>query len=289
MDTADIIANIKFDGKSFERLAGHGRPSDERDYEAFPDLRKWPEVTWYGGKLEGGAYDQRQKGYYHCVVIVRGKPRADFFASRYMGSAEVAHNAAVDAWHAFCLQNRWIRNEWGICVVNGVDVYVTKLVQQQLLKCSLRWMPLVKKYCWFADKNGLVYYASARVGDKKATPVKFHRIMFPDAAVVDHINGDGCDNRDENVRAVSHAINNRNKRVARNSVSGVTGVSYRIQDGREYWVAKWTPLGERAISKRFRFEHYGGSEGAFQAAVAARRAGASEENGYVQRPLNEDS
>jgi hypothetical protein len=43
---------------------------------------------------------------------------------------------------------------------------------------------------------------------------------------IDHINGDGCDNRIANLRDVSNADNHRNLRLMKTNISGVAGVRH---------------------------------------------------------------
>lgn len=50
---------------------------------------------------------------------------------------------------------------------------------------------------------------------------------------VDHINGNGLDNRRENLRLASHAQNLKNLKVPVNSTTGYKGVSYR-KDKRKF-------------------------------------------------------
>lgn len=68
-----------------------------------------------------------------------------------------------------------------------------------------------------------------------------HRIVWlwmtgtmPDT--IDHINGDGADNRFQNLRDVSHAENMKNKALNRNNASGHPGVIW--EKSKQLWVAR---------------------------------------------------
>lgn len=87
---------------------------------------------------------------------------------------------------------------------------------------------------------------------------------------IDHINGDGLDNRLSNLRVVAHADNNRNQRLHKTNSTGVAGVSWSKCAGK--WLAR--------ISSEGKTKYLGVFE-KFDDAVAARRA-AETEHGYHQ-------
>ena len=64
-----------------------------------------------------------------------------------------------------------------------------------------------------------------------------HYGSWPDGCI-DHINGNGLDNRIANLRCVSHVENMRNQRLRSSNSSGVTGVSFDAP--RKKWVASIT-------------------------------------------------
>lgn len=86
---------------------------------------------------------------------------------------------------------------------------------------------------WHVSRARYTAYAIRR--DKKNHVLMHREIMgFPDS-FVDHINGNGLDNRKENLRLVTHAENMRNRRVQANNKSGFRGV-HQKKDG--FWYAQ---------------------------------------------------
>ena len=81
---------------------------------------------------------------------------------------------------------------------------------------------------WYATPNRHTIYAGRKVRrpDGRQTTQLLHRFLTGDAwRQVDHINGDGLDNRRSNLRLATHAQNMRNRREQTNNSSGFRGVS----------------------------------------------------------------
>jgi hypothetical protein len=81
---------------------------------------------------------------------------------------------------------------------------------------------------------------------------------------IDHMDGDGLNNRLENLRLTDLSGNQRNKRVQKNSRTGVPGVTHHLRDG-------------FAVSCAGQYIGYFKN---FDEAVAARKK-AELENGYL--------
>lgn len=86
---------------------------------------------------------------------------------------------------------------------------------------------------------------------------------IPAGMCIDHINGDGLDNRLNNLRVTTLSGNQRNKRLAKNSRTGVPGVFHAARDGYAVTCAN----------------EYVGYSKDFATAVAMRKA-AEAEHGY---------
>ncbi|HWG89553.1 MAG TPA: HNH endonuclease [Candidatus Thermoplasmatota archaeon] len=101
-------------------------------------------------------------------------------------------------------------------------------------------------YHWYSTKMGEKTYAVApmHLPDGRVVLFAMHRFLVQPSPglMVDHINGDGLDNRRENLRVVTHAENMRNRKRPRNNKSGYKGVMY-LPDPRSHvspWKAKIT-------------------------------------------------
>lgn len=104
------------------------------------------------------------------------------------------------------------------------------------------WLSKWKWYAMMAPRVGVSAYYAVRqkaVGKKMQRTVWMHREIMrpPDGLEVDHIDGNGLNNRRHNLRSVTHQENGSNKphRHPRNT-SGYRGVVWH--KGQEKWIAQ---------------------------------------------------
>jgi len=99
----------------------------------------------------------------------------------------------------------------------------------------------VNKYKWHirGGKTSRTYYAVRIVGTgKNRKYISMHRVITdaPDGMVVDHINGNGLDNRKANLRLATNAQNARNKPKRKNTANSKYKGVKRIK-GSKRWYA----------------------------------------------------
>src|ERR1700722_16280431 len=98
---------------------------------------------------------------------------------------------------------------------------------------SVEKYEFISQWNWFAEKTSpqADWYARRHAYiDGKRVRIFMHSVLLPDADLVDHINGDTLDNRDENLRPVARAQNAWNRKTPSTSISGVKGVSRSASD-----------------------------------------------------------
>jgi hypothetical protein len=87
----------------------------------------------------------------------------------------------------------------------------------------------LNRWKWHASKTSDIFYAirKARV-DGNRQNISMHRqiLNFPSGMEVDHIDGNGTNNRRANLRICTHAENTHNQKLNRVNTSGFKGVSY---------------------------------------------------------------
>ncbi|AGN51638.1 HNH endonuclease [Vibrio phage eugene 12A10] len=87
---------------------------------------------------------------------------------------------------------------------------------------------------WMIHNDDRNFYVREGSGERRF----LHRVLTncPERMFVDHINGNGLDNRKINLRVVTKAENNRNTKLHCNNTSGKSGVYLRPETGK--WRAK---------------------------------------------------
>lgn len=91
-------------------------------------------------------------------------------------------------------------------------------------------------HTWHLEANGRTLYVRTNTRGKKGrhTTPRLHNLVMPGVEVVDHINGNGLDNRKSNLRPVTRLTNSRNARTRMDNTSGFPGVF----EARGRWGAK---------------------------------------------------
>jgi hypothetical protein len=85
---------------------------------------------------------------------------------------------------------------------------------------------LLKDYNWHLkpERNGNFYAHTNFYRNGKRTGGSVHRMICPEFKMIDHINGNGLDNRKENLRETTYQLNNKNKTKRKNRSSKYKGV-----------------------------------------------------------------
>lgn len=130
-----------------------------------------------------------------------------------------------------------------LLTIDGEECIKVHLTKGYYALVDLEYYIKVKDTIWQVSKGANTHYATAAHG------LKMHRIImglfYNDSKEVDHINGDGLDNRKANLRVCTRAENTLNCVRRRDNTSGYKGVCYK----RGRWEAyiqhnhKWRHIG----------------------------------------------
>ena len=122
--------------------------------------------------------------------------------------------------------------------VHGNTAFVT-LTKGYVAIIDADDLEIVNTSNWYASVKPRTVYAIRAVYNNGTQQIlRLHRIIMkaPFGMEVDHINGNGLDNRKINLRVVSKNENAKNKRMNLNNISGFKGVSWSNKRGK--WLSQ---------------------------------------------------
>ena len=114
--------------------------------------------------------------------------------------------------------------------------------QELIIDEEDKWILDEYSWCLWTTDNYHTFYVVSRYSMKEKRLIKgkrLHRLIMnpPDNMVIDHINGNGLDNRKSNLRITTQAKNNRNARKRKNAItSEYKGVHYDKRSNK--WIAQ---------------------------------------------------
>lgn len=134
------------------------------------------------------------------------------------------------------------------------------------------------KSCWQIQALGRVQLAHRIIWELISGPI-------PEGLQIDHIDGDRLNNRIENLRLVTPALNMRNRATGKHNRSGTKGVCLTSKG---YYQASFSDLSGKQQSKAFSCKRHG-KEQAFDLASSWRAERMAELNaagaGYTERHI----
>jgi hypothetical protein len=148
--------------------------------------------------------------------------------------------------------------------IDGDVAYVT-LTQGYEAIIDAADVPLVEGVNWYANNQpNTVYCVNRSQNETKKTTIRMHRVIMgdPDGFQIDHIDGDGLNNRKSNLRLATRCENNRNRKINKNNTSGLKGVFWIAS--RKRWRAEI-----KADGKKINLGYFNTPEAAHAAYVAA--------------------
>lgn len=234
--------------------------------------------AWEGGVPSGTVIKSKTHGFY----LRFGKNiavRCSFFATGKFGGLDKAREAAIHMRDILSLDLGLTANQYRLLTnqETGDAWYEMSLTHGKTMWFDVPDLARMTEQRWMAAPGGRSFYAVATNSKTKKTLA--HNLLTG-WELVDHIDGDGLNNRRSNLRPRTRYENTIHRKLSFANTSGVAGVYYRAAGDRK-WARYVASIGggdnkEHASYSVLQW----GEEEAFRLAVEWRRK-KEQERGYT--------
>jgi hypothetical protein len=188
-------------------------------------------TDWVHHRLAGCIWWNKQKQFVEATLICKTKKERRFFSLKKYGTIDKAKEAAEKYQKEWVMKDPFKRshNPYRHLSETDTEIWLDNL-QRTVLVSSNRLDEILKfgHWCGIPKENGACYAYHA----KKQGNTMMHRFLLdaPSDKVVDHIDGNGLNNRTENIRLATLSENSRNMKLSIRNKTGVNGLRHRTHN-----------------------------------------------------------
>jgi hypothetical protein len=132
---------------------------------------------------------------------------------------------------------------------------------------DLKYFEHIKNFTWTSHKiikHNTYYIVTTIKKENQQTTLLFHRLIKSEYKMIDHINREGCDNRETNLRETTKKENQLNCRLRKTNISGFNGIGYN--KNLKAWRFRWYE-NKKLKAKSYKVTKYRTFEQAKQEAI----------------------
>jgi len=222
---------------------------------------------WQGGKVPGGCILRkdnrgRENGWRVVINGFEGKKlpkelkHKNFAFSKWGGRESALVHAKAHQRELAKIWELSVKNQYRYRIdpEDGrpyIEFHIkNKVGEEYYAYCDIEDLSLLEENVWSVVKEeNNIYLQTAVIIDGWATTKRFHSFKHPDLEMIDHIDRNGLNNRDKNLREGSGGVNDHNRRRCSTNTSGVNAVHYDHRH--KAWVWRAQVNGVRSRPKYF--------------------------------------
>ncbi|RIB10225.1 hypothetical protein C2G38_2206677 [Gigaspora rosea] len=114
---------------------------------------------------------------------------------------------------------------YGLIKIQETPFLQVKTNNKQTFLCDIKYLKYIRKYIWSTLKFGNNNYVYTTIDNKH---VFFYRLIHSEWQIIDHINQDGLDNREYNLKESNKSKNAKNRKLCKGNNTGINDEQLKV-------------------------------------------------------------